>query len=438
MITRLLAVPFGVLLFVVPPGALHAETIAITGAEVHTVADAGTLENATILVEDGRIAAVGRDVDVPADARRVDAGGKVVTPGLFSPLGQLGLTEVNAVEGTVDYVQRGDDYSAGFDVAAAYNPDSTLIAVNRIEGITRAAILPGAAAPEPELGRTSHVLSGLGAIVQLGDSRPAVAKRAAVLVVNFGEGGAAVAGGSRAAAWLELRSALDDALDYAGHREEFERGERREYSVSRADLEALQSVIEGTTPVLAYADRQSDIRQLLELENEYGLQLIIAGGAEAWMLADEIAAADASVILNAVDNLPSDFDQLNARLDAAALLDAAGVRVAFGGSAQNHNARNISQAAGIAVANGMTWESALRAVTRAPAEMYGVAESVGSIEAGKDADFVIWPGDPLQLRNFPEAVYIKGEAVPMQSRQTLLRDRYLDPDAERPPAFRRP
>lgn len=436
MIVRLLAV----LLCAVPLGTLHAETIAITGAEVHTVGDAGTLENATILIEDGRIAAVGRDVDVPGDARRVDADGKVVTPGLFSAIGQLGLTEVGAVDGTVDYVQRGDEYSASFDVAAAYNPNSTLVAVNRIEGITRAAILPGAASPEPELGRSSHVLSGLGAIVQLGDGRPAVEKRAAVLVVNFGEDGAAVAGGSRAAAWLELRSALDDALDYAGHKEEFERGARREYSVSMADLEALQSVIEGTTPVLVHADRQSDIRRLIELKNEYNLQLIVAGGAEAWMLADELAAADASVILSAVANLPSDFDQLNARLDSAALLDAAGVRVTFGvnWNAQNHNARNIAQAAGIAVANGMTREHALRAITRAPAEMYGVAERVGSIEAGKDADLVIWPGDPLELRNFPEAVYIKGEAVPMRSRQTLLRDRYLDPDAELPPAFRRP
>lgn len=425
------------LLCTAPLGVAAAQTIAITGAEVHTVAGAGTLEDAVIVVRDGRIAAVGADVEVPADARRIDASGKVVTPGLFSPLGQLGLTEVSAVTGTVDFVQRGDEYSAGFDVASAYNPNSTLVAVNRIEGITRAAILPGAAPPEPLLGRSSHVLSGLGAIVQLGDGLPSVAKRHAVLVVNFGENGAEVAGGSRAAALLELETALDDALDYAGHRQEYERGERREYSVSRADLEALQSVIEGTTPVLVHADRASDIRTLLALQEGYGLALIIAGGAEAWMLADAIAAAGAGVILSATDNLPGSFDKLNARLDSAALLDAAGVRVAFGGSARNHNARNITQSAGIAVANGLTWESALRAVTLAPAEMYGVADRVGSIEVGKEADLVVWPGDPLELTNFPEAVYIRGEAVPMQSRQTLLRDRYLDGDAALPPAFRR-
>jgi len=417
--------------------AVHAQTIAITGAEIHTVDAAGTIKNATIVIEDGRIAALGQGVAIPADARRIDGAGKIITPALFTPLGQIGLTEVSAVRGTVDYVQRGDEYTAGFDIADAYNPNSTLVAVNRMEGIAHAAIAPDASSPDPEQGLKSNVLSGQGAIVQLGERGRAVEKRAAMMVVHLGEGGASVAGGSRAAALLELRSALDDALDYAAHKAEFARGERRSYSVSMADLDALQSVIDGTTPLLAHVDRASDIRTLLGIAGDYDLKLIIAGGAEAWMVADEIAARGVPVILSAINNLPGSFDQLNARLDAGALLEAAGVTVALGGdrSVQNHNARNITQAAGIAVANGMTWESALRAITLVPAQLYGIEERTGSLATGKDADLVIWSADPLELTSYPDAVYIKGEAVPMQSRQTLLRDRYLQ-DSDLPPAYR--
>lgn len=422
-----------------PVMAAYADTLAITGARVHTVSDAGTIENATILVEDGRIAAIGTDIAIPSGARRLEAAGKIITPGLFTPLGQIGLTEVNAVAGTVDFVQRGDHYTAGFDVADAYNPRSTLVAVNRMEGITRAAIAPAAAEPDMPGGPFSRVLSGLGAIVQLGDQDPALVKRRAMLVAYLGEDGAVVAGGSRAAALLELQSALDDARDYAQNKAGFERGARRNYSVSFADLGALQPVIDGTIPVLAHVDRASDIRILLRIAKEYELRLIIAGGAEAWMVADEIADAGVGVILSSINNLPSTFDQLNARLDAGALLAEAGVRVALGGdrSIQDHNARNITQAAGIAVANGMTWEDALEAITLAPAVIYGMADRIGSIETGKDADLVLWSEDPLELRSYPDAVFIEGRAVPMQSRQTLLRDRYLDSDDPRPPAFRR-
>ena len=155
------------------------------------------------------------------------------------------------------------------------------------------------------------------------------------------------------------------------------------------------------------------------------------------MLADAIAAAGVPVILDAAANLPENFERINARLESAALLAAAGVRIAFAdGRSQTHNARNITQLAGIAVANGLPWASALAAITIAPARMFGVAERSGSIEAGKDADLVIWGADPLELTSFPEQVFIRGTAIAMHNRQTLLRDRYLDSGAAMPPAFR--
>lgn len=416
-------------------GIANAQTTAITGARVHTVGPDGTLENATIIIQGGRITAVGTGIPIPADAERIDASGKIITPGLFTPIGQLGLTEVSAVAGTNDAVQRGDRFAAAFDVADAYNPRSTLIPVNRIDGITRAAITPLAAAADEE-GNSSRVLSGLGSIVHLGDAPEYFIKRGAVVVANLGEAGSSVAGGSRAAAVMVLRAALSDANDYRQNRSAYERGDWREYSVSAADLDTLQSVLDRRIPMLFNVNRASDISVILGIAAEFNIRAIIAGGAEAWMVADELAAADVAVILNGLNNLPGDFDHINARLDSATILVNAGVTVAFGAGARTHNARNLTQSAGIAVANGLQWDAALETITLAPAQMYGVDALVGSIEAGKEADLVIWADDPLELTNYPEQVYIQGIAISMQSRQTMLRDRYLQTDSDKPPAFR--
>jgi len=184
------------------------------------------------------------------------------------------------------------------------------------------------------------------------------------------------------------------------------------------------------------ANRASDIEVVIALANEYSISAIVHGGAEAWMLADELAAAGVSVIIDGMANLPGNFDSINARLESGSLLAAAGVHVAFGAGAQTYRARNIVQSAGNAVANGMNWDDALEAITLAPAEMYGVDAEVGSIEAGKAADIVIWGADPLEMWSYPEQVFIQGEAISMESRQTLLRDRYLQSDTDKPPAFR--
>ena len=415
--------------------AANAQTTAIVGGTVHTVGPQGTIENATILVESGVITAVGEGLNAPSGATVIDAAGKIVTPGLFTPYGQLGLEEVGFSAGPLDAVQRGDMFTAGFDVAEAYNHRSTLIAVNRIEGVTRALVAPLAAGGGDD--EASHVISGLAAVVNLGDQTEKIDRRAAALVVNLGEGGAGLASGSRAAALLILRNALDEALDYGANRAAFQRGQRRAYTHSIADLEALQPVLTGTTPLLVNIDRARDIEVLIALSEEYGIASIINGGSEAWMVAGELARAGIPVIMGPTENLPGNFDRINARRDAATVLAAAGVTIAFAGpQSQTHNARNITQSAGNAVSEGLDWDAALEAVTLAPAEIFGVSGRVGSIEPGKDADIVIWPGDPLELQTYAEAVIIRGDSVAMESRQTLLRDRYLD-STDRPPAFRR-
>jgi len=412
-----------------------ADTTAIVGGKVHTVGPRGTLENATIIINDGRIAAVGTGIRVPDGATVIDAAGKIVTPGLFSPIGRLGLVEVSSSAGPADALQRGEQFTAGFDVADAYNARSTLIAINRIDGVTRALIAPAPGNPD-DFGAMGHVLSGQAAVVNLGDNN-AIDRRHAAMVVTLGESGSGLAGGSRAGAWLLLRNALDEARDYRDHKGDFERGMRRQYEHSITDLEALQGVISGAVPMLVALNRASDIEVLIELCAEYGIRAIINGGTEAWMLADELAAADIAVLVAATYNLPGNFDRLNARRGAASILSSAGVRFALtDGHSETHNARNITQSAGNAVADGLDWEAALRAITLAPAEIYGVSNTVGSIEPGKAADIVLWSADPLELTNYPEQVFINGEAVPMHSRQTLLRDRYLQVDSEEPPAYR--
>ena len=413
-----------------------AQSIAITGATVHTAGPAGTVENATIVITDGDVTAVGSDVSAPDGFREIDASGKIITPGLITPFGQIGLVEVNAEENTVDFIQRGDQFSASFDPADAYNPRSSLVATNRIEGITHAVIAPLPREPDV-LGNQSRVFSGLASVVSLTDE-DYIVERGAAFVANLGETGGQIAAGSRGAAFMILRAALDDARDYARNVQAYEQGSRRRYSLSRSDLVALQALLDGSKPLLVRVHRASDIATAIGLAAEYDLDLIVLGGVEAWMVADELAAAGASVILDSLANLPGSFDQLNARLDAASVLSQAGVRFAIGGdgASQNHNARNITQAAGIAVANGLSWDEALRALTLAPAEMYGVADRIGSLEAGKRADLVIWNDDPLELASYPEQVYIGGEAIPMESRQTLLRDRYLKAGSGKPPAYR--
>lgn len=411
-----------------------ADTTAIVGGKVHTVGPQGILENATVIVVDGQITAVGAGLSIPDGAAVIDASGKILTPGLFSPMGRLGLVEVGNGGGPVDSSQIGDQFTAGFDVADAYNSRSVAVAVQRIEGVTRAAVAPSPGYSDSGIG---HVLSGLAAIVHLGDKN-ALVKRSAAMVVTLGQNGSNFAGGSRTAAWLILRNSLDEAIDYRDHKGDFERGMRREYQHSIADLEALQGVISGDVPLLANIHRASDIETLISLTGEYGLSAIIVGGAEAWTLADEIAAARISVILQVTNNLPGSFDRLNARRGAATILAEAGVQFALSdGQSESNNARNITQSAGNAVADGLSWDAALKAITLTPAEMYGVADRVGSIEAGKAADIVIWPADPFELTTYADQVLINGIVIPMESRQTMLRDRYLQVDSEKPPAYRK-
>ncbi|HEX4301064.1 MAG TPA: amidohydrolase family protein [Gammaproteobacteria bacterium] len=406
-----------------------ADTYAITGGTVYTLGTAGKIEHGTVIIKDGKITAVGADVAIPAGATRIDATGKMVTPGIIDPESVFGLNEVDAVYQTQDSAITSTHFTASFDPTEGINPRSMVIPVNRVEGVTRAVIAPG---------NNSSILQGRGSVISLDGVQGYVLKDPVALFVTLGEAGQKTAGGARAGALMTLREAFQDAKDYAANRAAYDKAARRSYTLSRPDLEALQPALKGEMPVVVQVDRASDIEAVLALATEFKLKLIVSGGAEGWMVADELAKAKVPVILNPTRDLPESFESLGAEFQDAVKLQKAGVLIAFE-VGDTHKSWNVRQYGGIAVSNGLPWLEAVKAMTLNPARIYGLDKGVGTLEAGKDADLVVWSGDPLELTSFADQVFIRGKAIPMVDRQRELRDRYLPyvkPDAPAmPPAY---
>ena len=411
----------------------QADTIALRGAKVHTVGAAGTLENATVVMKDGRIAAVGRDVAIPAGAKVIDVSGRIVTPGLIDAYGRLGVVEIDGESSTVDDSANGLPYSAAFTIEDAIEPRSVRIDVNRAEGITAGLVAP-------ETGRSdglAAVIAGQASFLRLQPGLAIDVKTPVGFVFSYGVAGAEGSGGARSGALLRLRELLADARDYAAHREDYATGARREYAATRLDLEALQPLLAGQVPLLAEVHRASDILVMLKVAREQKLKLVVIGGAEAWQVAPQLAAAKVPVVLDVFENLPGSFESLGATMANAARLHAAGVEIAFA-YAEHYNPRNAHQLAGNAVVHGLPYEVALAALTRNPARIFGQGGTLGSLEPGKVADVVVWDGDPLETSTMTTHVFVSGEAAPTVTRQTLLRDRYRNPGGELPPAYVHP
>lgn len=391
---------------------LLAQTIAITGGTVYPVAGP-KLANATVLIRDGKIVAVGTGVTTPSDATRIDATGKWVTPGLIDGAGQLGLVEIGAVAGTREGSLRGDTIAAAFNVAEGLNPASMLIPVTRIEGVTTALATP-----------LGNLVAGQAVLIDLAGNtiEEMLVKSPVGIVADLSESGKTEAGGTRAGVADRLRRAFRDALLYERRRADFNRAQMPPLAESAPDLEALLPMLHGQEALIASANRRSDIETALRLAREFKLKLVLAGAQEAWQIAAELARADVPVLVEPLDNIPS-YDALGVRYENAGLLAKAGVKIALM-ETDTHNSRNLRQEAGNAVAYGMSWEQALRAVTLSPAEIFGVADRYGSLEAGKVANVVVWSGDPFEFTTGVEHVLIRGKEISLKSRQTELLERY--------------
>ena len=414
-----------------------AQDVLIRGARVHTAAAAGTLENADVLVQGGVIRAVGASLSAPANVTVVDAQGAALTPGLFGGLSGLGIEEVSGEPSTVDASLALHAPAAPmvepvwrpeFDVLPAFNPRSAAIGVNRVAGVSWTVLAPGSAAG-------GSFVAGQGAAVTLDGRFDAALEGSRTLFINLGSDSVMLSGGSRAAQYMLIEQALRESRPapaagmvamVPGHG-----------LLTPLGRETMMQYAKGGR-VVFHVDRAADIRQMLALAKRGGFKPVIAGGAEAWVVAADIARDGVTVLLDPLVNLPANFDQLGARLDNAARLHAAGVPVAISQSGDaTHNARKVRQAAGNAVANGLPWEAGLAALTSVPARAFGVADRYGSIEVGKQADLVLWTGDPLEVTSVAKQMWLGGKAVPMRSRQTDLRDRYLRAPGALPRAYSR-
>ncbi|MBV8801272.1 MAG: amidohydrolase family protein [Alphaproteobacteria bacterium] len=408
-----------------PPAAGPATLIQ--HGHLYTVGPLGTLNNADVLIQGGTIAQVGPNLVAPDGAKIINASGRPVTPGLMASWTQIGIDEVDLVAETNDTTANQKLDSAAFDVADAVNPNSTLIPVARIAGVTRSLTAPSAC---------GEVFCGTAAVLHLGFGPDLIVKRQAGVLADLEPTGGTKQSNSRPDIWAKFRETLEDAREYQANRGAYHRpGGGRDQRSFRIDLDALAPVVQGSEPLIVRVDRASSIRQIVQFTQANRIKLVVVGGGEAWEVARDLAQAQVPVVIDPETNLPASFSDLGATLRNAGRLDAAGVTVVFQPQSNDpsHYARTITQIAGNAVANGMRWDHALAAITRNPAQVGGISDQYGTLEPGKDADVVIWDGDPLNVTSAPTAVFIRGQAIPLVSRQTRLRDRYRDIGKKNPP-----
>ncbi len=402
--------------------SLEAQTIAIVGGTVYPVSGP-RIENGTVIIRDGRITAVGRDIPVPDGATRVDARGKWVVPGFINSATTLGLSEAGSPQFSGGYNDAGARGSRGvaasFEVWRGINPASNLFAPARDEGVTSVAVYGN-----------GGMVSGKTALLDLVEGRSVsemLRKGPVAMMGNFDNPGAGESN-SRGEYWARWRQLMNDVRSYQVRRAEFERGGTREFLARQQDLEALIPVLAGQLPLLLTVDRASDILEAIAFAKEYEIKLWLGGAAEGWMVAREIAAASVPVFTGAMNSIPDGFNTLGQRQENAALLRAAGVTVVLigngPGDVNTFNVRNIRQEAGNAVAYGMSWEDALRAITLVPAEIMGVSDRIGAIATGRDANVVVWSGDPFEFSSVAERVFVRGQEFTAPSRQEQLLERY--------------
>lgn len=405
------------------PAPLPTGDFAVTNAVIAIGDGSAPIMGGAVVVRGGRIVAAGKDVAVPSGIPVIDGAGKWVTPGLVSAVTDIGLLAVGAVDESNDSSAETARFSAGLDVSVAIDPDAPPVAVSRAGGITRAALAPVAA---------NAIFAGQGAVMDLGQSGPATVHPRAFQLVELGERGASLAGGSRVAAQALLRNALREASELARR----SAGQPTDALLTRTDAAALIPVVTGRQPLFVHVERAADIRAVLALGREFpALRLVIVGASEGWRVASELAAARVPVFANALADLPGSFETLGATQSNVGRMTAAGVKVALGGFFDGDQPRYAPQFAGNLVglsrvpgASGLSWGQALAAITSIPAEILGESAVFGSLKPGLAADLVVWDGDPLEVSSTPVTIFIDGKPQSLVTHQSRLRQRYRHPN----------
>ena len=414
-------------------------TYAITHAKIFTLAGA-PIDDGTLVIKDGKIAAIGEDIPVPADAKVIDAKGLQVYPGLFDSITQMGLSEISAVRSTVDTTETGS-FNPDVVAATAVSPSSAHIPVVRAAGITEVLAVPASGGFDSG-GATNLVGGQASAFYLVGWTMDemAIRKNAAMVVdwpgietrsfdfATFSNKEKAFTDAKKEhdkqveqlAGWLE------QARHYAQTMEKTTTG-----SFERdVKLEALVPAAVGQMPVLVFADRAREIREAVEFFDKQKMRMILAGGTEAWKVKDLLRSKSIPVILRPTLGEPAEEDDPYDRLltQPAELMEA-GVKVAFG-SFDNSFARRLGQQAANAVAHGLSYEDGLKAVTLFPAQIFGLDSQLGTLETGKVASLIVTNGDPLELTTDVKYLFIKGQLTPTDNKQKDLYEKY----ASRPKA----
>ena len=394
---------------------IESSNMVIKNAEIYDGIENNSYQG-HILIRDGVISKISK-TSVPYADKVYDAKGKIITPGFIAPDTQIGIVEIGALSVTRD--DESSIYNIGFSIHDAFNPNSVLIPWNRANGITSAITLPR---------NTSSPIGGLGSFFIL-DSKLDISSEADVAMIGR-------LGGSGSSSRSESLALIDDILSFASSLDK--KNMSTDASIDEIiddssiasymdfkprDVKALYRLFNDDLPIIIKSHRASDILKLIELKNTYDLNLIIMGAQEASLVVDKIAKSKIPLIVNPINNIPNSFDELASNINMTSMLEKAGITLMFNVS-RSHNYHLIRQGAGVAVANGMSYGGAIKALTSNVAETFNL-KNRGSIKVGNIADIVVWEDDPLEPSSMPEKVIINGIDTDLTTRSTRLRDRYI-------------
>jgi imidazolonepropionase-like amidohydrolase len=391
------------------PGAPQTRPIALTNCHIHPIVGS-TIRQGTIVFDDGRITAIGKDVPLTGKTEVIDLDGQHVYPGLIEAHSQIGLKEVSAVRASRDYSEAGS-INPNVRANVSVNPDSEIIPVTRANGVLIAVSAPSG-------GR----VSGVASVMQLDGwtFEDMTLKAAAAMVINWPSPPST----GESSGLKVLRELFDDVRAYQAARDADTGAQKFDVR-----LEALLPVIAGDVPVLALANRAPAIQAAVSFAVEQEIRLIIFGGHDAEFCAALLKQHDVPVIIDSTHRKPSRrHEPYDVAYTLPARLSNAGVRFCISGSDRNEtwNARNLPYHAATAAAHGLSRGEALRSVTLYPAQILGIADRVGSLEPGKDATLIVTTGNPLETKTHVTRAFVQGRSVQLSSRHTRLRDKYLE------------
>jgi len=396
-------------LFLIFTFNLSSETILLKGGLVHS-GNGNSAKTQDILISDKTIVGIGTNLIIDGNTRVIEVNGLPVTPGLISPMSNLGIVEINALDVTRD--DESDLLSAGFSIFNAFNPHSTGIPWNRSNGVTSAMSTPSASS-FPIFGLGSHFV--LDGSLEIKGSKD---------IAMFGRLGSSY--GSRAETLSILESLLDigKMVKTLSIEEILEMNLADQLELQSQDIIALGKVVNDGMPFVIETNRAVDILQALSMKKKYDLNLVLVSVEEAPMVLDQLKESNTPVIIDPMDNIPNSFDELGSSLDLGKILDQAGIPIMFS-TQRSHNYHLMRQGAGNAVAYGMSYETAIKGMSNTVAQTFRLDDR-GSIETGKLADVIVWDGDPLEPSSFPKIVMIEGKLQDLSSRSTKLTERYTN------------